>query len=331
MERLIHSHPLRRGAAACLFILSLLITACAPAAPAGLEKVNLPVGYIPNVQFAPLYVAIEKGFFRQAGIDLQLDYRMETDGAALVGAGQIPFAILSGEQVLLGRGQGLPLVYVTAWYQQYPVGVAASPAQGIHQPADLKGKRVGLPGLYGASYIGFKALLEAGGLKESDVTLESIGYNQVEALAAGRSPVVVIYVPNEPVQLQARGVPVDVLRVADYLQLVSNGLVTNEKTLTGNPDLVRRMSKALVQGLQAALADPDGAYEISKKYVENLDKADPAVQKEVLRISMQLWQAPRIGFSEPGAWQNMQDLLIKMGLLKTPLALNKAFSNDFLP
>ncbi len=299
----------------------VLITSCAPqsAAPTAVGdsvKIRLPVGYIPNIQFAPLYVAMEKGYYREAGLDVTLDYSVETDGVALVGANNLQFSVASGEQVVLARAQGLPVTYVLCWYQEYPVGVASSPKEGIKTPADLKGKKIGIPGLYGASYIGFQALLDAGGLKESDVILNSIGYNQVEALKAGQEQAAVIYVTNEPVQLDASGFPVDVLRVADYLQLVGNGLITNETTLKDHPDLVRKMTAATLKGMQDALANPDEAYQISTKYVEGLDKSDPVVQKKILALSMELWKAPKLGYSDEKAWENMQQLLLKMGQIK---------------
>ncbi len=301
-----------------------------PAAPAELTHLRLPMGYIPNVQYAPFYVAVEKGFFREAGIEIEFDYSFETDGVALVGANELQFALVSGEQVLLARAQGLPVVHVLGWYQDYPVAVAALSEAGIRTPQDLAGKRIGLPGTFGASYIGLRALLNAGGLKESNVTLDSIGFNQVEALVAGQEQAVVVYVANEPVQLRAQGYAIDVIRVADYVQLASNGLLTNETTLAKNPQLVRSMVQATLKGIRAALDDPDEAYEICKKYVENLEQADPAIQKEVLAVSMQFWQAEQLGLADPQAWENMQTVLLEMGLLSAPQDVSRAFTNDFV-
>lgn len=319
-----------------LALLGALVTACGASAGTGggseaLVRVKLPLGYIPNVQFAPLYVAVEKGYFREADIEIEFDYSFETDAVALVGADELQFAVVSGEQVLLARAQGLPVVYVAAWYQQYPVGVVSKAEQGILMPADLKGKKIGLPGLYGANYIGLEALLFSAGLSDADVTLDSIGFNQVEALATDQEQAVSVYVANEPVQLRARGYEVNEIRVADHVQLASNGLLTNEKTIAGNPDLVRRMVRALLQGMQATISDPDEAYELSKAHVPNLAEADEDVQKEVLARSIDLWKAERLGLSDVQAWQNMQDTLLKMGLLKEALDLDKAFSNEFVP
>lgn len=324
-----------------IFYLSMLLVvqllaACGPGSPLvdaadPLETVTLTMGYRPDVQFAPMYVAVVKGYAAQEGLAIEFNHLAETEAVQLVGVDELQFAIVSGEQVLLARAQGLPVVYVMAWWQDYPVAVAASKESGILEPGDLEGKRVGIPGLFGASYIGFRALLDSADLSEDDVRLDSIGYTQVEALSQGLEDAVVIYANNEPVQLEELGIPVNVIKVADYVHLASNGLITNEKTLRERPDLVRRMVSALAQGVQATIADPDGAYEICGLYVEGLTEANTDVQRAILERSLPFWQNETIGFSDTDAWENMQTVLLDMGLLTEPLELEDAFTNEYLP
>ena len=175
-----------------------------------MTAIRLPMGYIPSVQYAPFYVAMEKGYFQDAGLDVEFDYQAETDGMALVGANELPFAVVSGEQVPLARAQGLPVVYVMSWWHDYPVAVIAKRGSGIEKPADLAGRKIGLPGLYGANYVGLSALLSVVGLKEEDVTLDSIGFNQVEALVTDQEDAVVVYANNEPIQLAALGYDINI-------------------------------------------------------------------------------------------------------------------------
>lgn len=296
-----------------------------------LTQIRLPMGYVPNVQFAPMYVAIEKGYFRDAGLEVELDYKFETDGVALVGSGDLPFAVVSGEQVLLARAQGLPVVYVAAWYQQYPVSVVAKSELQVLIPQDLTGKKIGLPGLYGANYIGLRALLFEAKMSESDVTLDSIGFNQVELLAAGQQDVIVGYTANEPIQLRARGIPVTEIRVSDYVHLASNGILASEKVIAEDPQLVRAFVGAFLKGLADTIADPDEAFELSRAHIPNFADLDADVQKQVLAISIEQWKAERLGYSDPQAWDNMRNVLLEMGLVTEELDLSKAFTNEFIP
>ena len=83
-------------------VVILTLAGCAGAGQSptqgALTQVRLPVGYIPNIQFAPLYVGVERGYFADRGIELELDYSFETDAVSLVGANTLQFAVVSGEQ-----------------------------------------------------------------------------------------------------------------------------------------------------------------------------------------------------------------------------------------
>jgi len=314
-----------------LILLALVISACAgdetPAFEAPLTAVRLPMGYIPDPQYAPFYVALDKGYFRDAGFEVEFDYGFETDGVALVGAGELPFAIVSGDQVILARAQDVPIVYVMEWFQRFPIAVISMADAGIEKPGDLAGRRIGLPGFFGASYVGYAGLLEAAGLSQEDVVAEDIGFTQVETLLAGQADAVVGYANNEPLQLQAQGQDINVIYVADAVDMVANGLIANETLIAENPDQVQRFVGAVLNGLADTLANPEEAFEISKRYVEGLDDG----RYGVLEASLPLWQADRLGVTELGSWQKTQEALLAIDFLDAPLAdVGSAFTNEFV-
>ncbi|WP_374686969.1 ABC transporter substrate-binding protein [Promineifilum sp.] len=311
-----------------LLLLAALLAACAAQPGANdLQRIRLPMGYIADPQYAPLYVAVERGYFAAEGLELEFDYSFETDGIALVGAGELPLALVSGEQAILARAQGLPVVYVMEWFERYPVALVSKAEAGVIEPADLAGRVVGVPGFFGASYVGLVGLLSANGLTIEDIEPAEIGFNQVESLLSDQSEVVVVYVNNEPVQLRDQGIAINMLEVADYANLVANGVITNEDTIAQNPELVRGFVRAFLRGLQDTLDDPAAAYEISKQFVEGLDDS----RRGVLDASIELWRADPLGQTDPASWTETQELLLQMGLLDAPVPdLEQMYTNDFV-
>jgi NitT/TauT family transport system substrate-binding protein len=310
-----------------ILLMSCLVCAAEP------DRITLPCGYVPNVQFAPLYAGLEKGFFAEENIDLSLDHNLETDVVALVGAGRLPFGICSGEQVLLGREQGLPLVYISNWYHNYPVGIVALQSSGITKMIDLKGKRVGIPMLSGASYIGLEAMLGLSGMKDSDFKLESVGYAQSELLVTGKIDAAVVYTVNEPVQLKALGYDIVLFSAADMTKMVGNGLITNEKMIADDPDLVRRMTHAFVKSIRWTSENPEEAFEICKKYVDGLaDAENPELQMQVMLATIDYFDDGPLGFgfSDPEAWENMVSVLNNMGMISGKTDIDKVYTNDFV-
>lgn len=299
--------------------------------PAGstedLIHIRLPMGYIPDPQYAPFYVAVEKGYFKEAGFEVEFDYSFETDGVQLVGNGDLPFAIVSGEQVIMARAQEIPVVYVLEWFQEFPIAVISSADSGIKEPADLSGRTVGIPGFFGASYVGYVGLLSANNLQETDVNASEIGFSQIEAFVTDQVEAVVGYANNEPLQLAALGEEINVIYVSDYIDMVANGIITNETFMAEHPNQVEAFVRAILRGLQDTLADPTGAYEISKIYIEGLDDS----RMNVLAASLGLWEAETLGITEPASWENTQDILLQIDFIDAPLAnLQDAYTNRFV-
>ncbi len=315
-----------------ILILVLVLSACKSEDTSEFEKITLNLTYVPNIQFAPMYVGIDKGFFAEEGLEVELAYGNEADFVALVGSNHQQFTIASGEQVLLSREQGLPVVSVATWYKDYPVGVAALKDAGITEPADLAGKEIGLPGLYGANYIGMEALASQTGLKRDDYKLVSIGFTQVESLISGRVDAVVVYLANEPVQLRAKGYEIELIAVQDYIQMVGNCLVSNQTSIENNPDLVGKVVRAFRKALEYTAANQEEAWTISQKYVENLTEEVAPIQKEVLKESISHWQLiPETQAEQNLRWTNMMNVLLEIGLIKSNLDIKDVYTNDFLP
>ncbi len=298
-------------------------------------KVTLFMSYIPSVQFAPIYVAAQRGYFADEGIAISFENNFnEADGVERIANNDLRFGLISGEQVVLARAQGRPVVYVFEWFHRFPVGIVSPARLNITRPEDLAGRVVGVPGPQGASYIGLRALLNAAGLTEDDLgELRSIGFAAPENVCENKVEASVVYIVNEPLTIQQQCTEVHVIEVSDYATLVSNGLVTNEQTIRDRPDLVRGMVRAVQRGIADTIADPDAAFEIAvTHYVKDLPTDQYETQRQVLLNSVALWHSDALGLTNPQAWVVTQDILIEAGLLAAPLDdLSACYNMDFLP
>lgn len=295
-----------------------------------LQAVTLGVGFIPNIQFAPFYVAQAKGFYAEEGLDVSLEYGFENDFVALTATGQEQFAIASGDQVILSRAQGLPIVYVMKWYDRLPIAVTTPKESGIETPQDLAGHTVGIPGLFGASYISWKALAYANNLDESAIQLESIGFTQVEAISAGQVDAAVVYITNEPIQLSEQGFNLNTFEVSDYIDLVANGIVTNETLLNEQPELVEAMTRASLKGLKYTVENPDEAFDLARTFVTEMTDAEVPTQKRVLKTSTELWKSDNYGKTTAESWASSVNFMQETGLLETDVDIESMYTNAFI-
>jgi NitT/TauT family transport system substrate-binding protein len=296
------------------------------------RPVTLSMGYIPNVQFTPFYVADAEGYFGELNIDATIEHGFVNDLIALVGSGARDFAITDADQVLVARSQGVPAVSVMTLYAEAPIGLVFKSDKNIAGPVDLAGKRIGIPGEFGASYTGLIAFLAANGLDKDDVELVTVGYEQVAAVTQDTVDAAVVFTNNEPVLLENAGVAVTTIPFAASTDFAGAVLVTNETLLQDKPELVRDVVGAVRRAMTTTRDNPDAAFGTALTYITDLTEDQHPVQREVLTRSVALWQPePSIplGFHIPALWVSTRDLLAGQDLLGDNPADN-AYTNNFI-
>lgn len=299
-----------------------------------LQNITLYLTFQPDIQFTPIYAAIENGYFADEGLNVTLEYIFESaivDGLAI---NQMQFGVIGGEQVLIARQSEKTLVYVMEWYHRFPVGIVVPADSDITEPLDLSGKHVSLPAAEGVSYMGWRALLSSVGLSEEDVQTSVIGFAAKEQMCTENVDAAVVYIANEPLQIANDCYEVRVIEISDYTNLVANGLVTNEQTIKDNPELVFKMTRAFQRGIEFTINNPDDAFDIGLTRLPELAEAQYDVQREVLERSIELWVSEEPGRTSIERWQTTEEVLIDAELVREAFSaegLKAAYSNGFLP
>jgi NitT/TauT family transport system substrate-binding protein len=289
------------------------------------------MGYIPTVLYAPFYMATRRGYFADAGLDVHFDYGFERDGLEQVSKNEIAFAIAKSNQVLLARAQDWPVVLVWNWYWRDFTAIIALQESGIVTPQDLIGRTVGIPGRGGSDYFVYHAILHAAGVDPAMIREEMIGWTQVEALAEKRVDAVVGALIREGVLLRRKGYALNVMPVADFLDIVGAGIVTSQRMIAEEPAVIRGFVKSLVRGQAETIADPDAAFRIALEYVPGLDGEKAETERVILNSMVEFCgQAEQQGISDLHGWQSVERFMREAGMLSSPLDVSQAFTNEFI-
>lgn len=255
------------------------------------KPLTLGLTYVPNVQFSPVYVAAEDSIFTSAGLGVSVRHHGADEGlfSALI-SGDEDVVIASGDEVLQARAQGVDIVSIGAFYQEYPVEIIVPEDSSITSFVDLKGKRVGLPGEFGSSWFGLLAALDEAGLTRDDITVVPVGYTQAASLVSGEVDAIVGFSNSDAVQLQEMDFAARSLPLPDDVPLVGASIITTQAWLDEN----ERNAKHLVDSLTAAMdkiaANPTYALEVSAKWDDTLsDPGARAGAKATLAATIPLW------------------------------------------
>lgn len=272
---------------------------------------TLGLTYIPNIQFSAVYVAQDDSMFTAAGQITEVRHHGAEEGlfTALL-SGQEDLVLASGDEALMARKEGLDLISVGTYYQQNPVAILVREDSPIRSIVDLKGKRIGIPGEYGSSWIGLQAILESEGMTTSDVEVASIGYTQLAALSGGDVDAIVGFKNNEAVWFGSAGTPVRVLEHKE-LPLVSASLITTRERFEERTNAICSLVRATEAGMKRTTEVPQRAVESTQTRDQSL--TDPkavegarAVLKETITLFAPAGQ-PVTAEPDTAKWQAMLD------------------------
>lgn len=306
--------------------------ATTPATP--LPTVTLGLSYIPNVQFAPCYLAEADGLLAQVPATVALRHHGATEGlfnALTSGAEQL--LVAAGSEAMQARAEAVDVIAVAAYYRAFPVEVMVLGDSPIRSLADLEGRSLGVPGRYGESWLAAQVALETAGLTESDVTITEVGFTQVAALTTRKVDAVIGFRTNELVQLTAAGANPRTLPVAPgTIPLVSTCLLTTAAFARANPDVVRAVVAAVKGGIEAAAADPGRAVDVSAATIPGWTEAARPNAEAVLAATLDLMALADGRFDpalDAGQWTAMAGFLDEADLIARPVSATDAFTNAF--
>ena len=337
MGRRLAAHTFVRLLLGISVALPAIGTASAQSHVSALRIVTLGVGYVPSVQFAPFYVAAANGYYRQAGLDVRLNYGFSPNLLQLVGAGRDDFAIGDGTDTIIAASQGVPVTSIATMYQRLPVAIFSLGKSKIRTLRDLRGKTLGIPGRFGSSYAALLAGLSMDGIKPGDISIHTIGYTQAQSVVQGKVDAAVGYSTNEPIILERHGYRLNVQEIGTRTNLVGAGLVAGTAFVARNPGVVQRFVRATMRGLAETIDRPQEAFALSRRVrgLNTLRGRDVGDQYAVLRRSIAFWhdsgtRTHGLGYGRPAQWATSIHLLKTVGQLATTPSLARVLTNRFV-
>jgi NitT/TauT family transport system substrate-binding protein len=307
-------------------------SASASASARPLRPVTLLLGFRPDVQFAPFYLAQQEGYYADAGLEVTIEH--STDVLRLVADGQAEFGVADATDVMIGRTSGIPVKYVSTLYDRFPVALIGPHEVLPGVPSELAGLRIGTPGRFGSSWHALLALLDAGGLTVDDVTIrEYPQFNQVEGLLNGDVDLITGFRNNEPLQLAARGMEVELLTVDEIAPLPGPGVVVGDELLGADQQLVAAFVGATARAQAAVIDDPEAGLAAAEVAVPAIAE-DRDTALAVLTATVELWQGSegfRFGAIDTSIWEAGYATMQRLGLIDGSVALADMIAPGIAP
>lgn len=320
----------------CILLLPIFMVHVGAAAP--LKKVTLisPFG-TPSASMVGLYASEGLGFFTDEGIELSIEYSSGTgEAAALLTAGKADFAITSPDVVMMLVGKGADIISTFTTIQDEINRLVVLKDSPIKQISDLKGKDIGVPALGALSYYTLLRELKLSGMSVDDVKIVSVGFGTAAVETLFQRKVAALMTPSMGGLLylsKSRGIDINIIPMKGT-PIPTNVLATSNMKIQTDRDTVIRVGRAMAKGLVYLVANSTAATDVMAKLHPELVTDRNLIEFNSRFMAnasiMKNLEKNPVGWHDPAAWSNTQQLYQDLGLIPKGVDAQKCYTNDLL-
>lgn len=298
------------------------------------EKVTVVLDWTPNTNHTGLYTALENGYYKDQGLDVEIVQPPEGGAASLVASGKADFGISYQEEVTYAKTSDdpLPIKAIAAVIQHNSSGFASPKDKNIKTPKDFEGKIYGGWGSESET-AAIKAVMEKTGADFDKVTIADIGQDDFFTATTNSVDFAWIYEGWDVVQAKLKNFDLNFIPLNQFdkrLDYYTPVIISNETLLNDNPELAKKFMKATTEGYQFAIDNPEEAAKILVKHAPEIDE-ELAIESQKFLASKYKDDAPRWGEMKDEVWNNYTAFLKEYGLINKDLKPEDAYTNEFLP
>ncbi len=297
------------------------------------EKVSLMLDWTPNANHTGIYVAYDKGWFAEEGIDLEIIAPAGVTVETVVGSGKAEFGISFQEYVTSARIEGVPIVSIAAIIQHNTSGFISLKDRGITKAADFAGHSYGGFGLQIEKAIISAMITRDGGSPES-VKYVNVSEGDLLSMLGRDIDFAWIYYGVEGIEAARRSLEVDYVEMSDYFDAVPDYytpvIISSERLIAENPQMVERFMAAVARGYEYTIENPAESAEILLKHAPELSPESVKASQDWLSPRY-AEDAPQWGYQQAEVWKDFGDWMYNNGLIAGEFDYQKAYTNRFIP
>jgi PAS domain S-box-containing protein len=286
-----------------------------------LSTVNLQLKWLHQFQFAGYYAALEKGFYRDVGLNVVIhEHTRDRSPLQRLRSGEVEY-IVAGSELIVERSKGVPVVALSAITQHSPLALLVTKNSGIKSPSDLRDKRVMTDlGLTNAPIL---AMLKKF-LKENEFIHQKSSY-KINDLIDGKTDAFNAYVTNQGFFLKEQGIGFHYLHPTRYgIDFYDDILATTEQEITLNPQRATAFREASLKGWRYALDHSEEIVELILKKYNSQEKSRAHLQYEAIQMREMIQPLlVNLGYMHRDRWIHIQDTLTELGFLDQKVAIEE--------